>query len=328
MKILVANNHLSQLGGSETFTYTLIEELVSRGYDVEYFTFEFGIVSEKIEKVLKVSFKSKNKYDLILANHNTCVRKLYKFGYIIQTCHGIFPLLEQPSVRANAYVAISTEVQNYLGRLGYPSILIHNGINLDRFKSIKPVNKKLTTVLSLCHSQEANEFVEKACSHLGLIFKNAYKYGDPIWDIENKINEADLVVGLGRSAYEAMACGRPVIVYDNRKYFNSCGDGYVKDNLGLSLRCNCSGRYSQQSFTNDMFIKELQKYNATDALYFREFAEKELDIKKNVEMYLDFWKMCLRNDERFKKQRQKQRAENLIGIKSTKRLVDILKFIK
>ena len=139
MRILVANNQLNTLGGSETFTYTIIEELVDRGFFVEYFTFKFGFVSDKIEQELKVSFMSRKKYDLIFANHNTCVEKLYKLGYVIQTCHGIFPKLEQPSIRANAYVSISTEVQNHLGVLGFPSILIYNSINLERFKSLKPI---------------------------------------------------------------------------------------------------------------------------------------------------------------------------------------------
>ena len=116
MNILVANNSLDRLGGSETFTFTLIEELVRRGFSVEYFTFNFGLVSSKIENQLKVSFCTRKKYDLILANHNTCVEHLYKYGFIIQTCHGIFPKLEQPSSKSNLYVSVSTEIQNHLGR--------------------------------------------------------------------------------------------------------------------------------------------------------------------------------------------------------------------
>lgn len=328
MKILVASNQLNNLGGSETFTFTLIEELVTRGYNVEYFTFKLGLVSDRIEQDLKVSFMSKNKYDLILANHNTCVEKLYKLGYLIQTCHGIFPKLEQPSSKANAYVSISTEVQNHLGALGFPSILIHNSINLKRFQSIKPTNKKLETVLSLCHSEDANAFVKKACTDLRINFLKAYKYGDAIWNIEEKINEADLIVGLGRSAYEAMACGRPVLVYDNRRYFESCGDGYVKDELGFSLRNNCSGRYSRQHFTLDLFKQELEKYNANDGLYFRDFAVKELNVENNVDSYINFWKENLKNDLIAKKQRKIKLSQDIIGVKNTQRLIKVLKRIR
>jgi len=325
MKILVANNQLKNLGGSETFTFTLIEELVSRGFNVEYFTFEFGLVSDRIEQNLQVSFKTRNKYDLILANHYTCVEELCKLGYIIQTCHGIFPKLEQPSSKANAYVSISNEVQNHLGALGFPSILIHNSINLERFKPIKPLSDQLTTVLSLCHSEQANEIVEKACLDLDIRFLKAYKYGDAIWNIEDIINEADLVVGLGRSAYEAMACGRPVLVFDNRRYFEACGDGYVKDNLGFSLRNNCSGRYSKQHFTIELFKKELHKYNRIDGTFFRQFAETELNVKINVDRYLRFWQDNIENELLVNKQLKIRISQNLIGKKNTQKLIWVYK---
>lgn len=325
MRILVANNQLSALGGSETFTYTLIKELSRRGFFVEYFTFNFGLVSDKIEKELKVFFMTKSKYDLILANHNTCVDKLYKLGYVIQTCHGIFPKLEQPSSKAHAFVSISTEIQNHLGVLGFPSVLIYNSIDIERFKPIKPIRPKLTTVLSLCHSEEANSFVEEACYDLGIDFLKAYKYGDAIWSVEDMINRADLVVGLGRSAYEAMACGRPVLIYDKRRYFESCGDGYVKNELGFSLLNNCSGRYSKQHFTLDLLKNELLKYNVEDGDYFRRFAERELDVRNNVDKYLQFWKEAIKNKKLIRKQNQIKLIQNILGVKFTKILIKILK---
>ena len=78
--ILIANHQLKFVGGSETFTYTLIEALKNKGYSVEYFTFFKGITSDKIEQNLSVNFMSKKRYDLILANHYTCVRYLSRKG--------------------------------------------------------------------------------------------------------------------------------------------------------------------------------------------------------------------------------------------------------
>lgn len=288
-KILVANNYLNNFGGSETFTYTLIEELLKRGYEVEYFTFEKGLFSDKIEKNLAVSFMSKKKYDLILANHNTCVKFLFDKGFVIQTCHGIYPPLEQPSIYADAYVSISQEVQTHLANRGFSSRIIYNGINAERFYPKKDINKNLKTVLSLCHSEEANNMVEKACNQIGLSFKQRNKYDGAIWDIQNEINEADLVVGLGRSAYEAMSCGRPTVIFDKRKYMESFSDGYVTHILGLSLQNNCSGRYSKLMLTEIDLAKEFLKYNAEDGKTLREFILKELDIKKAVDQYFDYF---------------------------------------
>ncbi len=103
MDILVATNHLKSIGGTETYSYAIIEELKSRGLNVEYFTFHKGLVSEKIERDLKVSFMKKRNYDLILANHYTTVDRLFGKGFIIQTCHGIFPPLERPNWKQLQY---------------------------------------------------------------------------------------------------------------------------------------------------------------------------------------------------------------------------------
>src|SRR5690606_3879634 len=94
------------VGDTESFTLTMAEELIKRNFSVEYFTFRRGKISELLENS-GVNFMTKKKYDLILANHNTCVSTLKNRGTIIQTCHGIYPKLEQPSDDADAHVSIS-----------------------------------------------------------------------------------------------------------------------------------------------------------------------------------------------------------------------------
>ncbi len=291
MKILVATNHLHTIGGSETFTYSIIEELIRREeFEVEYFTNIRGLVSERIESNLNVKFCSSDRYDLILANHNTIVEKFYGKGFLIQTCHGVFPELEQPHKRANAHVSISLEVQDYLKQKGIASKIILNGINLKRFRPNTNIGKNLKTVLSVCQSDEANDLIRTSCDEIGLNFLTANKYQDPVWDMEYLINKADLVVGLGRSAYEGMACGRPVIIFDDRGYFNSCGDGYLKDKIEYSIKKNCSGRYYNKKFDKSTFIEELLRYNHMDGTVLRKFAENNLNIEDSVNLYLNYFK--------------------------------------
>ena len=87
MKILLGNNHLAKTGGTENYTFALALELKRQGHEVEYFTFEKGEISSLLEDK-DIPFLSGNHYDLILANHNTVVEKLWTYGYLIQTCHG------------------------------------------------------------------------------------------------------------------------------------------------------------------------------------------------------------------------------------------------
>lgn len=292
MNILVANHKLSTISGSETFTYTLIEELIRRKHNVEYFTFHKGVTSERIENDLNVKFMNRSKYDLILANHNTCIKEVYNMGFTIQTCHGIFPKLEQPSIFADGYVSISNEIQNYLSGLGYNSILIKNGINLNRFKPTKNLNQNIKKILSLCHSDLANDLIQDSIDSNGLdielIIFNKYK--NPIWNIENYLNEADLVIGIGRSLYDAIACGRPVICFDARNdYMDSFGDGYLVENIYGSINFNCSGRFSKKVFDKNDIFQEILKYKSTDGFFLRKFAENELSIENSVDLYLDYY---------------------------------------
>ncbi|SDD28304.1 glycosyltransferase [Niabella drilacis] len=287
--ILIANNHLENLGGSETYTYALAEELKKQDFEVDYFTFQKGWVSDKLEADLGIKFRQKRRYDLILANHHTCVNHLRLRGFVIQTCHGIYPELEQPSPYANGYVAISQEVKEHLSQKNLPSKIILNGINVDRYKSETPLNSEVQTVLSLCHSEEANNILEASCKATGVDLITLNKYKNPEWHVEKVINKADLVVGIGRSAYEAMACGRPVIIFDHRSYFKPCGDGYVKDQLERSLLKNCSGRYFNKPFSVAEVAREIKKFRREDGKFFRNFALTKLNITHTVQEYLDYF---------------------------------------
>src|SRR5690606_33723798 len=101
---------------------------------------------------------------------------------------------------------------------------------------------------------------------------------DNVWDIERKINQADLVVGVGRSLYDSMACGRAVISYDVRTYMEEGkGDGYLdENNISEALKFNCSGRRFNIKFEKESFKNELKKYNHEDATFLRDFALRNL----------------------------------------------------
>jgi glycosyltransferase involved in cell wall biosynthesis len=301
INILVANNHLAKTGGTENYTLALASTLMKMGCKVEYFTFEKGLISDKLEE-MGISFMSKNKYDLILANHNTTVDLLYKQGFIIQTCHGIYPELEQPSKRADLYVAVSEEINHYLEGKGLKSTVINNGIDCERFRIMNPINKSIRSVLSLCQGQTANALVATICETRGFRFLQANKFTDNVFSIENLINQADIVVGIGRSLYDAMACGRPVISYDSRSYSDNWGDGYLNEaNIAESLKCNCSGRSFRIHFDEESLSSELDKYKISDGFFLREFALQNLNVDINSKKYLDLFKHEFTVGNRIKK---------------------------
>ena len=301
MRILVATNHLQMTGGTECYTFAIIQELMRQGHDVEYFAFILGDISKRIED-LGVKFRSHVFYDLIIANHKNVVEHLYKRGFIIQTCHGTTIQLEQPSQKADAYVSISQEVHDYLTSKGFSSTIIKNGIDCNRFFPLNPIRKKLTTVLSLCQSGHANDIVKKACSLIKVHFEKANKFEENDWNIEKVINQADLVVGIGRSAYDAMACGRAVISFDVRSYSSNYGDGYLNaNNIDESIFNNCSGRAFRIKFNEKTLANEMNKYNAEDGNFLRKYALSNLNIASAVQKYINIYPHKKKNIIRLKK---------------------------
>ena len=292
MKILLGTHYLAKNGGTESYTFALAMELKRLGHEVEHFAIIRGGVSAMLEEQ-GVPFLTSDRFDLILANHTTVVEQLWPLGFTVQTCHGNIAELEQPSPYADAYVAVSEEVREHLQSKGYKAAaVIANGIDCNRFCQKRPISSTLKTVLSLCQSDVANDFIRRCCQQEGIRFLQSNKFTDNVWAIEDLINESDLVIGLGRSAYDAMACGRCVLVYDFRDYMGEfLGDGMLTpDSIGRSMLCNCSGRASRRKFDEQTFIAELHKYSPELGAWGRQFALEHLNIEKAVAAYLDIYR--------------------------------------
>ncbi|WP_293941108.1 MULTISPECIES: hypothetical protein [unclassified Sphingobacterium] len=288
-KILVATNHLAEIGGSELYTYDLIKALnVRPDVEVEYFTFNKGLISDKIEEELHTPFMNKKRYDLIFANHNSSVKELFSKAPIIQICHGTVPELEQPSPLADYHVAISDEISDHLLSMGYANDVILNGIDVQAKKPVRPLNNTLQSVLSLCQSDKANAKLKAICRAKGLHFQAYNKQENPTVSIEQKINLFDLVVGIGRSIYDAMACGRPSLIYDHRGYNGNKADGYLRpENFSKYVQMNCSGRYLNRQYQEKELIRELEKYNPEDGRKLRNIALTQLNAYKMVNQLLN-----------------------------------------
>ncbi len=287
--ILVGTHHLEHVGGSELYTIDLLKTLQRRDdVTVEYFALKRGKLAQYIEESLGIRYTSRNQYDLILASHNVVVDALRKHGQIVQICHGTIPPLEQPFPYADYHIGISDEVCNHLKNKGYNSKLILNGLDLNQKKPVRTPNTELKTVLSLCQSEEAKALLTRVCERAGLTLIHHSKHKNPTLNIEQEINQADMVVGIGRSVYDAMACGRPCIVFDNRDYNGNKGDGYLHPHLfDQYVQTNCSGRYRDLAFDEERLLREFAQYRAEDGAKLRHIAEEKLDVRKTASELLN-----------------------------------------
>ncbi len=280
--VLIATNHLHEIGGSELYTFYLIKALKKNfDFQLEYFTLHKGVVSERIEEELQIPFKSKEKYDLIFAGHATTVNYLFGLGPIVQICHGIIPILEQPSPLADYHIGVSEEVVGYLKDKGFPATLIHNGIDLSVYKPLNPIHGSPQKILSLSQSETANGLIADICKEKKIAFQYFNKFKNPKFCIAEEINEADLVIGLGRSVYDAMACGRPCIIFDDRDYLGNMGDGYLfPEKFQDFVKFNCSGRFSRRQFSKADLSREIDAYRKEDSEELIKIAKAHLNVEE------------------------------------------------
>ena len=94
---------------------------------------------------------------------------------------------------------------------------------------------------------------------------------------------------MGRSAFEGLACGRPVIVYDARSYNADGGyDGVItQDNIANLLYNNCSGRAKSRPFNPLIARDEFLDSYVADTEYYRSIAEQYFNGKKIVEQLIE-----------------------------------------
>ena len=255
--------------GSETWTLTMAEELENQGH----------------EDTLKTdATHSEDVFDVAIINHNTCLLTTKHLTCKkIFTSHGVIPELEQPIHGADVYVSVSEEVQDNLNKKGFDSVVIRNGIDTEHYAPTRPINKVLKNVLfSSNYQSNAERVIREACDRAGLNF-NRIGGQNKTTQVLYELNKADLVIGLGRTAYEAMSCGRNVIIYD----YNG-GDGFARPHLLPDIRYNnCSGRYNKHQYTADDLVELFTQYNPDTGRRLREYIIQNNNIQKTAQQYLN-----------------------------------------
>lgn len=266
-QVLLTNRELVHRGGSETWLWTMYRAMEELGHRPTAVT---AHGRHKLWPEMN-RIQPGYRYHLALVNH---IRQFPApmwdlMDVTISTSHGMIKP-EEPAPGADHYVAVSEEVRDKMSGLGYTAEVIRNPIDTDdTFRPLKPLSKTLKRVLVMSNAvtPDVVATVEAAAGDDIEVWKygTQWKSSDAPQDV---MNEVDLVVGLGRTCYEAMACGRNVIVYGQHG-----GAGFVTAPAMLEYRThNCSGRSHGLDYAVQDLREEFSKYDPSIGEGLREYV--------------------------------------------------------
>ncbi|MEK5408622.1 glycosyltransferase [Paenibacillus sp. FSL W8-0439] len=303
MRILFTLHDLQYSGGTETFTYSLVKEFLRQNHEIFLYSTRIGQLADKYTEigvlVTDEIASLPDDVDIIHAQHRAeAISVYYKYPSVpmVFTSHGIIPWQEKPVFIPSIvkYVAVSEEVQQHLIQnwsIHEDQIsIIRNGIDQTRFHPRTPAHEKPETILLLSNrytsyvKEVLGEVSNKASMKLNIVGQSH----NNVWEVEEEILNADVVVSLGRGILEAMSCGRLPLVFD----YNG-GDGIVTPDTYYDFRQkNFSGRINSEKYNADQIIELIQKF------YTREIIEANLelavqfhDIRTIAEQYFKLYKL-------------------------------------
>lgn len=288
----MTNHDLAQIGGTQTWTETMAREMRRRGHEVTVACFLQGLFSDRLREqgfhVTPIGDVA-DEYDLAIVNHNTCLRQIQDLTCPkVFTGHGPAHPIEFMMPGADKYVAVSEEIQAmYLTNPMIPSPeVVRNGIDLERFRLRRPSADAVDNVAIACKNKFAAKSAKVACEKLGYAYEYMHYREAPVEDPWNFYARHDMAIASGRAAYEAMASGCQVLIFDVRSGEMRADGWATPDNIADLVTCNCSGRFNDYRWGTGDVVKALAE-DRSNCPHMRPWIEDHHDVRKNAEKYLE-----------------------------------------
>ena len=310
---ILAINHYT---GVTTWAYELIKGLNKFNIDIIFFNEDSDSISNReyvkdVSRYANVIFSWEQrplsghpifnkKYDVVLLHHTNQEDIAKRIGKnTIFVSHSSMVNSSIPYFPHDKHITISGRSMYVLGA----NMFILNGIDLNKFKSNKLLNK--IPKKCLYHNRfKPQKFVHEACEELNIEL-DYWKVIEK--DVTKKIEESDFVMGYGRSVYEAMSMGKPVLVFGhnspkNKNELRTVGissnvedgfsDGWVdENNFKKLLYRNCCGWARKIYIDNKNDMIDLMKgYDYKMGNVNRRLAEEHLSSQTMVNSFTNIIK--------------------------------------
>jgi len=273
MKILITNNTLANLGGSEWVAIELAKTLTSRGHDVVACSSQIGEAGSLLRgmSVLTIPdpLDSPFKPDVIHGQHHLdTMRALCAFPEVpaIYYCHGYVPWVEDPPVhpRILYYAGMSSSISKriclLLALTDEKVRTVPNWVDLGRFRFVRnPAQKPQKALLYLRGFDRNGWHASQLCQAfetMGIKLDLWLPQGDTRAP-EVALPEYDIVLASGRSAIEAMASGCAVLPISP----SSCLDLVDLSNFDLFQSQNFSPKLSGGHFNAQAIMNAISSYD-------------------------------------------------------------------
>ncbi len=270
MRIVLAEDSLAWLGGTQTYTLTVAEQLQRLAHDVLITTREQGVASElAAERGLRVLTLDELPDEPAVALTQDAeiayelARRRPQWPQVIVVHSDIFDIHLPPAVpQLRAAIALYDRVERRLRAmdLGCPAVRLGQPVDVERFKPSAPLRERDPVVLLLGNYVQGERLalIEAGCAHAGLQLRHVGVHGEGASrDPETVINEADIVIGKARVIFEALACGRAAYVYDHNG-----GEGWVTaENVARLAADNFGGQSEPIVVDRDRLAADLAAYD-------------------------------------------------------------------
>lgn len=278
MRILITNNTLDTRSGSELYARDVAIGLLRRGHTPIAYSTRLGEVAEELRKATVPVVDDLNSVsvppDIIHGQHHleTMTALLHFPGVpAVYFCHGWLPWEETPPrfPRIKRYVAVDDVCRERLiYREGIPEkqvSVIRNFVDLERFKRRAPLPQRPRRALVYSNNLRQDDKLRdvlRACQSLGIALDVVgAKNGNPSAEPERLLSHYDVVFTKGRSAFEALAVGAAVILFDEA----GAGPLVTTAELDRLQRVNFGLRTLAENGGSNGIARELARYDPNDA---------------------------------------------------------------
>lgn len=321
MHVLIANHRLDQPAGTETYALTLAEKLLAEGHRVTCFSLRLGEVAALLRErgaTTVDNARDADAPDVVHASHldaGHLAMAAWPTTPTVFVVHGngTRAVVERPPLwqdPVQVWIAVSEHVADVMaardGIAREQIEVVPNFVDLHRFTPLQPARAPVRTVMlhSNHHDDPLRLSLAEACDKVSATLR-IVGGGRRQQDIVSEINYADAVVGIGRSALEAMACGRPVLLYSAYG-----GDGPCRpETAERALAWNYSGLATRSEPDAGRLADELSGIGPELGRWSREWVERHHDPDQLVPRLIDLYRLAA---ERMDEQLRSAGSEALI----------------